>query len=308
MSSLLLLPIEMDAFFMTDEAALTAGTRAEAVGLGMYLTRDGLLTPPGGWNTAFSTSFPGHCSSTSPPPIPPWSQASPLSLPTKSCQPSSTVQQKPDSARRPDNFNCCAQSPTQPWGEPSMADFLASFNFREDDPGLDSRPCTCVEELQLQFRDIFDGKVTATRAERVATRLDLAASAELTLGVSAGENNVLEGLSALDPSLGGALSTDISTDADIARVVLVDDAVMNQSSEEPVLQTSVAKHIADGVSQVDGSEWTLRDSSRGANGWIFTFICKGSMQHWQQQNKSQLKTLIADYSHRELDPLLASKR
>ncbi|EHK43539.1 hypothetical protein TRIATDRAFT_33176 [Trichoderma atroviride IMI 206040] len=191
-----------------------------------------------------------------------------------------------------------------------MADFLASFNFREEEPELDSRLCTGLEELQLQFRDALDGKVTATRAERVATRLDLAASAELTLGVSASENNVLEGLGALDPSLGGALPTDASVGADggqVARVVLVNEAVMNQSSDEPVLQTAVAKHIAGGVGQVDGSEWALRDSSRGANGWIFTFICKGSMEHWQRQNKSQPKTLVAEYSHRELDPLLGSR-
>lgn len=190
-----------------------------------------------------------------------------------------------------------------------MADFLASFNFREEEPELDSRPCAGLEELQLQFRDALDGKVTATRAERVATRLDLAASAELTLGVSASENNELEGLGALDPSLGGALPTDTSADADggqVARVVLVNEAVMDQS-DEPVLQTAVAKHIAGGVGQVDGSEWALRDLSRGANGWIFTFICKGSMEHWQRQHKNQPKALVADYSHRELDPLLGSR-
>lgn len=300
--------MKMD-FFLMDEAALSADTRAETVGL--YLTRDGLLTPPGGWNSAISASCFGHRSSTPPSPFPPWLQANSLPLPTKHCQPSSTLEQRPDSARRPDHLNCCAQSLPQPWGDPSMADFLASFNFREEDLELDSRPCTGLEELQLQFRDAFDGKVTATRAERVATRLDLAASAELTIGVSASENNVLEGLGALDPSLGGAQSTGTSTDADgghVARVVLVDEAVMKQSSDEPVLQTSVANHIARGVGQVDGSEWALRDSSRGANGWIFTFICKGSMQHWERQNKSQLKTLVADYSHREHDPLLASKR
>lgn len=292
-----------------DEAALSADTRTGTVGL--YLTRAGLLTPPGGWNSAISASCFGHRSSTSPSPIPPWLQANLLPLPTTSCQPSSTLQQAPDSARRPDHLGCCAQSLSRPWGEPSMADFLASFNFREEEPELDSRQCTGLEELQLQFRDALDGKVTDTRAERVATRLDLAASAELTLGVSASENNVLEGLGALDPSLGDALPTDTSADADggqVARVVLVNEAVTNQPSDEPVLQTSVAKHIAGGVGQVDGSEWALRDSSRGANGWVFTFICKGSMQHWQRQNKSQLKTPVADYSHRELDPLLGSKR
>ncbi|KAM0484527.1 hypothetical protein ACHAPX_001953 [Trichoderma viride] len=282
-----------------DEAALSADTRTGTVGL--YLTRDGLLTP----------SCVGHRSSTPSSPNPPWVQANPLPLPTTRCQPSPTLQQKPDSARRPDHLRCCAQSLPQPWGEPSMADFLASFNFREEEPQLDSRPCTGLEELQLQLRDAFDAKVTDTRAERVAIRLDLAASAELTLGVSASENNVLEGLGALDPSLGGALPTDTSADADggqVARVVLVNEAVMNQSSDEPVLQTAVAKHIAGGVGQVDGSEWVLRDSSRGANGWIFTFICKGSMEHWQRQNKSQLKTLVADYSHRELDPLLGTEK
>ncbi|KAL7921688.1 hypothetical protein ACQKWADRAFT_118992 [Trichoderma austrokoningii] len=293
------LPLEMD------EAALSADTRVETMGL--HLTRDGLLTPPGRWSSAISA----YRTSTSPSPIPPCLQTNPLLLPTKHCQPRPALQQEPDSARRPDRPSCCAQSLLQPWGEsPPMADFLASFNFREEDPELDSRPCTGLEELQLQLRDVLDGKVTATRAERVTTRLDLAASAELTLGVSASENNVLEGLGALDPSLGGALPTDASTDADgaqVSRVVLVNEAVMNQSADEPVLQSSVAKHIAAGVGQVDGSEWVLRDSSRGANGWIFTFICKGSMQHWQRQNKGQLKSVVADYSHRELDPLLGGR-
>jgi hypothetical protein len=193
-----------------------------------------------------------------------------------------------------------------------MADFLASFNFREEEPGgLDSRACACVEELQLRLRDLFNGKVTTTRAERVATRLDLAATAELTLGVSEGENDVLEGLSTLDPSLGGALSTSIPTDADggqSARVVLVGDALMNQPPDEPVLQSSIAKHVVDGVSQVDGSEWTVRESSRGAHGWTFSYICKGSMQHWQRQNNGQPKMLVADYSHKEIDPVSSSKR
>lgn len=81
-----------------DEDALSADTRAGAVGE-LHLTRDGLLTPPGGWDSAITISTSGfNCSLTSPTPILPWLQANPLPLPTTRCQPSPTLQQKPDSA------------------------------------------------------------------------------------------------------------------------------------------------------------------------------------------------------------------
>ncbi|KAM0257542.1 hypothetical protein ACHAQJ_004356 [Trichoderma viride] len=292
----------MDMFMEMGEAALSS-TRAEAVGL--YLTRDGaLLTPPRNWNTAPSASLFRDRNPASSSPIPP-------SSPTKRCLTGYSPQQEPESARFLESFNCCAQPPLKPLDGASMADFLASFNFREEDPGgLDSRACACVEELQLQLRDLFNGKVTTTRAERVATRLDLAASAELTLGVSEGENNVLEGLSTLDPSLGGALSTAISTDGDggqTTRVVLVGDALANQPPDEPVLQSSIANHVVEGLSQVDGSEWTVRESSQDTLGWTFSYICKGSMQHWRRQNKGHQKTQVADYSHKELDPVSSGR-
>ncbi|RFU79303.1 atp-dependent dna helicase 2 subunit 1 [Trichoderma arundinaceum] len=265
--------------------------------------------PPLDWCTTPALCFFQDRNPTSRP-IQPWAQAKSLSSPTKSCLPSSSPQQAPDSAYSPQSLVCCAQSPPKPSGRPSMAEFLASFNFRDEAPSvLDGQPCASVEELQSQLRDAFEGKVTATRAERIATRLDLAASAELTLGVSEGENDVLEGLSTLDPSLGGALSTSISTAPDggqATRVVLVSDSLMNQPQDEPALQRSIASHIVAGIGQVDDSEWMVRDVSRGTHGWSFSFLCKGSMQHWQRQNKSQAKTLVADYSQRELDPLLAN--
>ncbi|KAK0764491.1 hypothetical protein N5P37_003893 [Trichoderma harzianum] len=199
---------------------------------------------------------------------------------------------------------CSAQSPTpSALGRRSM-DFLASFNFRDEEPSrLDSQPHASIEELQSQLRDVFSGKVSETRAERVATRLDLAAAAQLTLGVSEGDGHALEGLSRLDPSLGGAQSTGEQT----GRVVRVSDALLNQPADDPVLQRSIANHLVAAVGQVDGSEWAVREVSRATQDWVFSYVCKGSMQHWQRQHKSQVKPPVAEYSQREIDPLLASR-
>ncbi|KAL7915667.1 hypothetical protein GGI35DRAFT_465698 [Trichoderma velutinum] len=190
-------------------------------------------------------------------------------------------------------------------------DFLASFNFRDEEPSrVDSQPHASIEELQSQLRDVFSGKVSETRAERVATRLDLAAAAELTLGVSEGDSHTLEGLSTLDPSLGGAQSTGVSEESGgerTVRVVRVSDALLSQPADDPVLQRSIANHIVAAVGQVDGSEWVVREVSRATQDWAFSYVCKGSMQHWQRQHKSQVKPLVADYSQREIDPLLASR-
>ncbi|KAL6697850.1 hypothetical protein J3F84DRAFT_365781 [Trichoderma pleuroticola] len=190
-------------------------------------------------------------------------------------------------------------------------DFLASFNFRDEEPSkLDSQPHASIEELQSQLRDAFSGKVSETRAERVATRLDLAAAAQLTLGVSEGDSHALEGLSRLDPSLGGAQSAGVSTDPggeQTGRVVRVSDALLNQPADDPVLQKEIANHLVAAVGQVDGSEWAVREVSRATQDWVFSYVCKGSMQHWQRQHKTQVKPPVAEYSQREIDPLLASR-
>ncbi|KAL6791339.1 hypothetical protein GGI42DRAFT_181252 [Trichoderma sp. SZMC 28013] len=180
-------------------------------------------------------------------------------------------------------------------------DFLASFNFRDEEPSrLDSQPHASIEELQSQLGDAFSGKVSETRAERVATRLDLAAAAQLTLGVPEGDNHALEGLGRLDASsLGGARPT--------GRVVRVSDALLNQPADDPVLQKSIANHLVAAVGQVDGSEWAVREVSRATQDWVFSYVCKGSMQHWQRQHKTQVKPPVAEYSQREIDPLLASR-
>ncbi|KOS21468.1 hypothetical protein ESCO_005203 [Escovopsis weberi] len=185
-----------------------------------------------------------------------------------------------------------------------MADFLASFNFCDSLPSPASeRSCASLEEAQSRLRDIFSAKITPTRAEHVATTLELAGSAQLMLEK---ENEGLDGLGNIDPILGGlaALSAANEQAEGVFRAVTASDALTNQPADNPVLQRSVAKAIINGLGALDGSEWTLKGLSRGTEGWKFVYICKGSVNHWYRQNKSQVKTLVADCTQSEPDPQL----
>ncbi|KAL7933758.1 hypothetical protein V8C35DRAFT_50056 [Trichoderma chlorosporum] len=290
-------------------AAASASASANAQAVGVSLTRGAGLTPPPNC-TPSASFFVQDC--IPPSRIPPWSPANPLSLSSKRRLFILSLQQEPDSAHFLQGPRS-AQSPTETACNGQSMDFLASFNFRDEEPSrLESQPFASAEELQSQLRDVFSGKVSETRAERVATRLDLAASAELTLGVSEGDNqqHVLDRLSTRDPSLGGARSAGVSVDADggqAGRVVRVSDALLNQPADDPVLQKSIANYLVARIGQVDGSEWVVREISRAAQNWVFSYVCRGSMQHWKRQHKSQAKPLVADYSQREIDPLLASR-
>ncbi|KAF4989459.1 hypothetical protein FDECE_14714 [Fusarium decemcellulare] len=194
----------------------------------------------------------------------------------------------------------------------AMADFLASFNLGAQTPAASNNPqCDSVQDLQLHLRGILDAKATPNRAEHVSTTLELRATVRFQLPVSESENGTLENLSNLDPSLGGAQSTGMPGDqagAQLSRVVYANDTLMNQPHDDPALQRSVAKHIISIVSSTDGSTWTVREVSRGAQGWTFTYLCKDSYQQWSRQTaKNPTKAIVGEYSQREPEPSLHSR-
>ncbi|KAL3955341.1 hypothetical protein ACCO45_010904 [Purpureocillium lilacinum] len=191
-----------------------------------------------------------------------------------------------------------------------MADFLASFNFGAAE-ALPAEPSACdsVEELQLRLHEVLEAKTSPTRAEHVATTIDLAAGAHLTLGVSQTENDALEGLSNVDPSLAGMASSGggDGQQAALTRTVRVSDAISNQPQNDPVLQRAIAKYIIAAVSAADGSTWVMREMSRASQGWNFTYQCRDSTQQWERQNKGKAKHIIAEYTHKEPDPAVVSR-
>ncbi|KAF5665939.1 ATP-dependent DNA helicase 2 subunit 1 [Fusarium circinatum] len=192
----------------------------------------------------------------------------------------------------------------------TMSDFLASLGLgAAQTPAASSNSqCDSVEELQLKLRSILDAKATPTRAEHVALTIELRATVRFQLPVSESENGTLESLNNIDPSIGGAQSVGTNGNRDegqLSRVVFANDTLMNQPQDDPTLQRSVAKHIISIISLTDGSTWTVREVSRGTQGWTFTYLCKDSYQQWTRQNaKSQTKTIVGEFSQREPDPVL----
>lgn len=202
----------------------------------------------------------------------------------------------------------CAQRGSAP--PTGMADFLASFNLGGD-AGLpiDSDKYGSVDELALHLRSLLEQKTTETRAEHVAVTLELRPTVQFHLSLSESENEAFEGLNSMDSSMGGARSASMSVDpaGQATRSVSGNDTLMNQS-ENPVLQRTVTKHIIGVLGTMDHSNWTLRDLSRGQQGWTFTYICKDSLQQWNRHHaKNPSNSIIGEYSQKEPDEVLMSR-
>ncbi|XEV05677.1 hypothetical protein FSHL1_010964 [Fusarium sambucinum] len=196
---------------------------------------------------------------------------------------------------------------------PVMADFLASLGFggAQTTTVSNNSQCDSVEQLQNQLRGILNAKVTSTRAEHVAITTELRATVRFQLTMSELENGTHDNPNNLNTSAEGAQSTGVNGDQDAgqpSRVVFANDTIMNQPQDDPALQRSVAKHIISTISSADGSIWIVREVSRGAQGWTFTYLCKDSFQHWSRQTaKNPSKTIVGEFSQREPDPTLHSK-
>ncbi|KAI6781417.1 uncharacterized protein J7T54_002310 [Emericellopsis cladophorae] len=193
-----------------------------------------------------------------------------------------------------------------------MADFLASFGVSTDTSAKPSKKkqCASADELADKLQTILDENTNETRADHVTSNLKLSSSAQFDLSLTESENDALEGLNNVDPSLGGVRSATLSADpagGTTTRLVQASDTIMNQS-DNPVLQRAVAKHVIGALSSRDHSTWVLRDLSRGSSGWIFSYICKASLQHWTRQNaKNPTTAVIGDCTLRVPDPVLMSR-
>jgi hypothetical protein len=162
--------------------------------------------------------------------------------------------------------------------------------------------CGSVADLQAQLRDLLSTRVTETRADHTSVTFEIRATAVFDIPVTEPENEALENSSNIDPLLGGARSSvappvvNGNGGAPSRRVNAI-DTLVNQPVDDPVLQTSVTRHIITSLGQVDGSTWTVRQVSRNEQGWTFTYICKDSWQAWSRQvSKNPAKTAIGEWS------------
>lgn len=187
---------------------------------------------------------------------------------------------------------------------------MADFGAQTPAPS-NNLSCASVQDVQLNLRSVLDSKVTPKKAEHISVTLELRSTVRFTLVLSESENGVLENLNNIDPSLGGSRPTPVPTNdtgGQLSRVVDANETLMNQPHDNPALQRSVAKHIITAVSATDGSTWTVREVSRGAQGWTFTYLCNDSYQQWSRQSaKNPSKAVVGEYSQREPDPTLSGK-
>ncbi|KAK3954650.1 hypothetical protein QBC32DRAFT_80395 [Pseudoneurospora amorphoporcata] len=173
--------------------------------------------------------------------------------------------------------------------------------------------CGSVLELKEQLRSVFSTKVTEKRAEHVSVTLELRSTSVFHIPVTEPENEQLEQAASIDPSLGGARSSvapgapggvDANGHVNVngnqpTRQIKAIDALINQPSDDHVLQKSVAKHIITTLGEIDGSSWTVRQVSRGEQGWTFGYICKDSWQAWSRQNaKNPARAVIGEWSQK----------
>ncbi|KAI0428404.1 hypothetical protein F5Y09DRAFT_332579 [Xylaria sp. FL1042] len=168
-----------------------------------------------------------------------------------------------------------------------------------------SRPnatCSSVEDLQGQLYQLLAAKTTDTRAEHISPSFELVSHAALHLAADS-ENGTLDGTDR------DSEPTPLQQQQHVASTVIVSEAVQNQPTDDPVLQQAVAKHISNAIGVVDHSAWTVRQVTRGAQGWQFTYICKASLQAWKRANaKNTDRPVIASYSGSGgLDPINLSR-
>lgn len=171
--------------------------------------------------------------------------------------------------------------------------------------------CGSTDDLVAQLRGVLSGKVTEKRADHVSDAFELRATTQFTLMVSESENDAIERLANIDPSLGEVPCSAArrgDSNGQMTRAVRANDTILNQPSENPVLQWAVVKHIIGAVSATDGSDWIVREVSRAPQGWTFTCHCKESLAAWNQHSGENLaRPVIGEFSNASDDTINLSE-
>ncbi|KAI0136131.1 hypothetical protein F4776DRAFT_123334 [Hypoxylon sp. NC0597] len=159
--------------------------------------------------------------------------------------------------------------------------------------------CSSIREVQDKLHHGLVSKSSDTRAEHTSITFELRHNSVFHLNEDA-ENGTPDGAVQPDGQ---------SPQQSITRPVNVSETVQNQPADDPVLQRAVAKHIVSAMGAVERSTWTVRNVSKDAQGWTFTYICKDSLQAWNRANaKNTGKAAIGSYSGPgSLDPTNASR-
>ncbi|KAK1708333.1 LOW QUALITY PROTEIN: hypothetical protein BDP67DRAFT_557512 [Colletotrichum lupini] len=157
------------------------------------------------------------------------------------------------------------------------------------------------DDIPAQLRRELDRKKTPTRCEHLSVTLEVPSTLEFAIrdGDSDAQVNI-------DSALSG-LRTQV-VEGQTVKIIRAYDTIISQPHDNPVMQRAVAKHIVGLLSVVDESTWVVREVSRGQYGWSFTYNCKDSLVTWNRQHqKTPNKTIIGEYSQKELEPEMQAR-
>lgn len=178
----------------------------------------------------------------------------------------------------------------------AVADMDALLNL---DSPRSNFVCSSVQDIQDRLHHTLTSKSSDTRAEHTSLTFEFRHNTVFHLSADADNTN---------PD-GSVNPTNQPQQQSVVRSVNVSETVQSQPADDPVLQQAVARHIVGAMGVIDSSTWAVRQVSRGAQGWTFTYICKDSLQAWNRANgKNAEKSTIASYSGPgSLDPTQACK-
>lgn len=176
--------------------------------------------------------------------------------------------------------------------------------------------CGSLTDLQSQLRELLHGRVTDTHAEHTSNTYQIRATAVFEIPGTATNNETPDrSASDIDPSLGGGTQSNATPGTGVdgngagpqqpVQRVNAMGALINQPADDPVLQTTIARMIISALSEVDPSNWVVRQVSRNDQCWAFTYICKDSWQAWgRQTSKTPAKLAIGEWSEKSgQDPI-----
>ncbi|KAL7628806.1 hypothetical protein AAE478_000321 [Parahypoxylon ruwenzoriense] len=149
--------------------------------------------------------------------------------------------------------------------------------------------CSSIQDLQDKLHSLLAFKSSDTRAEHTSSTFEFRHNTVFHLNTDA-EHDLTDAV--INPG-----QSQQQQQLPITRSVNSSEVVQNQPADNPILQQAVAEHIVSAIGQTDGSSWIVQQVSRDAQEWTLKYICKDSLQTWNQANaKNAGKQAIGSYS------------
>ncbi len=167
---------------------------------------------------------------------------------------------------------------------------------------------TSVVELQASLRKELDSKVSPTRAAYISASYDIRTGAIFNIVVPKAEHATLETIAGLNPSQGGLSSgpgaATALDDGEYLHQIQSTDVILSQPQDDPIVQRTVAGHIANSVGDVDGSTWAIKSTTKASQGWTFVYSCKDSLEAWLRARAKTSRPVFGEASGKDSqDPI-----